>query len=265
MSNEHRNTGIPEYRNTGIPEKTKKQPEYRIAVRSACSLQRGMTAFTLTELLMAVAITAMIGMSVAAVSTALSHAQASTDSMIEAISSGRYAMRSIDADVRKAVLITASGNGEMVIWTGDEYADKQINVSELVLIQSDTGNQTVERLQVVFPDSMSPGHLAALNVSRTLAYVNDVGRVRGLLMMRRYSHYLTRRTLAVDVSKFEVVTDEAPPMPQLVLMRLTIGQDAQQITLTNTAHPRADATDCVSFDDGAPELDLDGDGDDDDD
>ena len=117
MSNEYQNTGVPEYRNTGIP-----------------------TAFTLTELLMALAITAMIGMSVVTLSTALSSAHASTGSMAEAISSGRYAMRSIDADVRKAALVTAFGNGEMVVWTGDEYADKQINVSELVLIQSDTGN-----------------------------------------------------------------------------------------------------------------------------
>ncbi len=271
MNNKHRNTGLPDYRNThalrsasqsraGIPEKAKKQPEYRNTARPACSLHLGM-AFTLTELLMAVAITAMIGMSVVTVSTALSSAQASTDSMIKAIGSGRYAMRSIDADVRKAGLITAAGEGEMVIWTGDEYADGQINVSELVLIQSDADNQTVERLQVVFPDSMPPDFLKALNVSRTLANVTNVGNVRALLTQGTYSDYLTQRTLAVGVSNFEVVTDEVPPMPQLVLLRLAVGQDAQQITLTNTVHLRTDATEYVSFDDGGiPELDLGGGG-----
>ena len=225
MNNEHRNTGDP-------------------------------TAFTLTELLMAIAITALIGMSVVTVSTALSHAQAGTDSMIEAISSGRYAMRSIDADVRKAALITATGAGEIVIWTGDENGDEQINISELVLIQFDADNQTVERLGVVFPDSMTPGQLAALNVSMTLAYVTDVGNVRDLLTQGTYSDYLTQRTLAVDVSKFEVVTDDVPPMPHLVLLRLAVGQDTQQITLTNTAHLRADATGCIEWVEGEPVLDL---------
>ncbi len=218
------------------------------------------TAFTLAELLMAMTIAVMIGMSVVMVTAALSNAQAGTDSMIEAISSGRYAMMSIDADVRKAGLITAVGSGEMVVWTGDENADEQINIAEVVLIQYDAGNQTVERLGVVFPDSMPPGQLAALNVSCTLEEVTDTGDVRNLLTQPKYSKYLAQRTLAVDVSSFEVVTDEAPPMSHLVLLRLAVGQqqDGQQITLTNTAHLRADATGCVSFVKGAPTLDLGG-------
>ncbi len=229
----------------------------------ACSLQRGMVAFTLAELLMAVTITAMIGMAVVAVSSALSSAKASTDSMVEAVSSGRYAMRSIAADVRKAALVTAADDDGMVIWTGDNNGDEKINVAELVLIQSDTDNQTVQRLQVAFPPSVS----SSLNTSQTLVYVTDVGRVRNLLVNPAYSDYVTQRTLAVGVSNFEVVTDESPPTPQLVLMRLAVGQDAQQITLTNTARLRADATGYVSFVEGIPVLDLSGGGgaDDDDD
>ena len=211
---------------------------------------------------MAVTITAMIGMTVVTVSSALSNAQASTDSVIEAVSSGRYAMRNIASDVRKAALVTAADDDEMVIWTGDDNADEQINISELILIRLDD-NQTIQRLQVVFPPYAPP----SLNVSQTLAYVTDVGRVRNLLVNPIYSDYLTQRTLAVGVSNFEVVTNDILPIPQLVLIRLTVGQNAQQITLTNTAHLRADATGYVSFVEGVPVLDLSGGGggDDDDD
>ncbi len=209
---------------------------------------------------MAMTITVMIGMSVVMVGVALSNAQAHTDNMIEAISSGRYAMMSMDADVRKADLITAVGSGEMVIWTGDGNADGRINVNELILIQYDSGNQTVERLGVVFPASMPPEQLVALNVSKTLAEVTNVGNVRNLLTMATYSDYLDRRTLAVDASNFEVVTDEALPMSRLVLLRLAVGQqqDGQLITLTNTSHLRVDATGFVSFVNGVPVLDLGG-------
>lgn len=207
---------------------------------------------TLAELLMAVTITSLIGMAVVTLSSALSNAQASTDSMAEAISSGRYAMMNIAADIRKAGLITAADADGMVIWTGDDNSDGQINLDELVLVRPNDDEHTVERLQVVFPPSAPP----SLNITRELNRVTDVDKVRKLLIRNRYSNYLTRRTLAVGVSNFEVVTNEAPPIPQLVLMRLAVGQGAQQITLTNTARLRADATGCVSFVDGIPELDL---------
>jgi hypothetical protein len=209
---------------------------------------------------MALTITALIGMTVVTVSSALSSAQASTDSMIEAISSGRYAMRSIAADVRKAALVTTADDDGMVLWTGDDNADEQINISELIFIRLDD-NQAVQRLQVVFPPSAAP----SLNVSRTLAQVTDTGNVRNLLTGGAYSNYLTQRTLAVDVSNFEIVTNDTPPIPQLVLIRLTVGQDAQQITLTNTARLRANATDCVSFVENVPVLDISGCGSGDDD
>ena len=258
MNNRHRNTGKQGLGTWDLGlgkekqmNQSTSQPVNQSTNLLACPPRRGMVAFTLVELLMAVTITAMIGMAVVAVSSALSSAKASTDSMVEAVSSGRYAMRSIAADVRKAALVTAADDDGMVIWTGDDNGDGQINLDELVLIRPDD-EHTVERLQVVF----TPAAPASLNISKTLEKVTDVDNIRKLLIDKKYSDYLSRRTLAVDVSNFEVVTDESPPIPQLVLIRLTVGQVPQQITLTNTARLRADATGYVSFEDGKPVLDL---------
>lgn len=235
----------PEYRNTRLAR----------ARRGETGIPVKRTAFTLTELMMAMAITSLIGLSVVSVAGVLSHAHSHTDSIVEAIQSGRLAMMRMDADIRKAGLITATNGDELAFWTGDANEDQQINVDEIVLIQA-TAAQTIERLQVVFPDSMSAELRDALNVPKSLAELADTDDVRDLLEEATYSAYLCRHVLAADVSSFEVVTDADPPMSRLVLMRLATGQATQQISLTNSARLRADKTGSIEWSEGVPVLNL---------
>jgi len=217
---------------------------------------RDKRAFTLAELVMALSLTAVIALAAATLAGALSSAHGQTDAMSGAIQSGRTAMMSLDASLRKAKLVAAADGSRLVLWTGDANGDERINVNELVLLTSQPASHTVERWEVVFPASMAPALLEALNVQRDLADVDAVDDVTALLEQAVYQDYLIKTILATDVVDFQVVADQTAPLSRLLLLRLRVGPTGQQIALTNSVRLRADVVDRVAMIEGVPVLDL---------
>ena len=214
-------------------------------------------AFTLTELLVAVSITAVIGLSVAGLAVSLSHAQTRSDVMNDCIQSARTAMLGMEATIRRARLLTGAEEERAVAWLGDANEDAAINLNELVLICHRSGPGTVEQWQVIFPDGMPPGRLAALNVARSLSEAGDVDGIRTLMSQPLYRHYLSQRVLATNVVDFRLATDAAAPFARLAALRLAVGPADQRLKLTNAVRLRADAVDCVEMIGDVPVLHLD--------
>jgi prepilin-type N-terminal cleavage/methylation domain-containing protein len=216
----------------------------------------GHKGFTLLELLVAMSITTVVAVATAPVAVALSHAHSRSDVMTESIQSARAAMLSMEATIRRARLVTGADAERVVLWLGDAYEDKQINLDELVVIRYLPDGDTVEHLQVIFPEGMPAETLSALNVTRTLAQAGDPGAVLDLMSQTIYADYLSTRILATGVEDFQAVMDAAPPFSRIALLRLTVGPPDQRIKLTDAARLRADAVDSVATVEGVPVLNL---------
>ncbi len=214
------------------------------------------TALTIPELVLAMSITAMIGLAVGGLAAGLSYAHSHTDSLADAVQSGRAAMMSMEATLRRSKLVTATGAGALVAWMGDTNSDKSINLDELVLLEYQQGAGTVEQWQVVFPDSMGTVLRRLLNRRLSLSAVSDPATVRRLMSRPIYSRYLSQVVIATDVQRFEVGTNRAPPLCRLVLLRLSVGQGAESISLSNAVRLRADLTGSVRKVKGSYVLDL---------
>ena len=213
-------------------------------------------AFTLPELLMAMAITAVVGLAVVTVTFALSNAQAHAGVRSDAIQSARAGMVRIEAVLRKCKLVTGGDGGSMVCWMGDRNDDGAINLDEIIVIRHLSGSRVVELRQVSFPDTLAPDIVTALNQSRTLAGAANTAGVSSLMDQAIYNSYLMTVVLATEVEDLQIVPDAARPFSRLVLLRLTAGSAGRQITLTNSAVVRAPAVDSIEMVDGVPVLRL---------
>ncbi len=213
-------------------------------------------AFTLPELVIAVSITAVIALAVAGLAAALTHAHGTTDTMRESIQSARLAMMKMETALRTGKLVPSASAGRLVVWTGDENEDKQINVAEIVLFKHDAGDGTIQRRQVVFCPTMPPETREALNRSYTLEEVTDGADVEDELNRPEYASYLSAPVLATGVTGFEMGTDVDPPQSRLVLLQVAVGPADQHITLSNAVQLRADATGYVSKVQGSWVLNL---------
>lgn len=202
-------------------------------------------------------ITSVIGLAVATVASALSNAYHMTDELQESVQSGRLAMTNMETAIRKGKLVLTASGDAMTLWTGDANGDGSINVDELVLIRSIAGDRTVVSESVTFPDSVPEAVVTALNQSKTLANLTDLGEVRQSLTSPTLANYFATRVLATDVESFTVGTDVAAPLSRLVLIKMTVGEDPEeQISLNNSVHLRADAVDDVASYDGVWVLNM---------
>ncbi|HET6428440.1 MAG TPA: hypothetical protein VFJ30_08525 [Phycisphaerae bacterium] len=204
-------------------------------------------AFTLMELMLALSITSVIGLTVGSVAVALSHAQSHTDQLSESVQSGRGGLLAIESHVRKAKLVTAVETNGLVLWLGDANADGKINVDELAMISHDGDSREVRLSKLSFPKTLSPTMLEMLNVSRTLSAVDTISDVSSELDRGIYVGYVAVSPLAINVARFEVVTDAAPPLSRLVGLRITVGTEGgRQVSLVSSARLRDDETANVS-------------------
>lgn len=205
---------------------------------------------------MAMAITAVVGLTVVTVTFALSNAQAHGGVRSDAIQSARAGMVRIEAVLRKCKLVTRGDGGSMVCWMGDRNDDGAINLDEIIVIRHLSESRLVELRQVSFPDALAPDIVTALNESRTLVEAADIAGVCSLMDQAIYDSYLVTAVLATEVEDLQVVPDAASPFSRLVLLRLTAGSPGRQITLTNSAVVRAPAVDSIRMVDGVPVLSL---------
>ncbi len=196
------------------------------------------TAFTLAEFTMAMAITAIVGLSVAAVSAALGGAYAQSEEFYVNLQSARCSMLMVQAAVRNARLVTATDANTAVFWQ-DADDDGAIDQAELTALTLVGGKLELHGLDL---KRASADVAAALNVPVTLADVSSATAVNATLCGSAYGN---PRVLADDVRDFRVTPRPAAPLTRMLEIQVTVGKAPHDVTLRSAVTMRADLTGAI--------------------
>lgn len=104
-------------------------------------------AFTLVELLLALAVTSIIMMAVITLAFALGAANDSSNNGAEKQAQLRYATFRISELIKHCKLICGTPGDDMVIWKADYNDDGEINPGELVYIELGAGRSHIKLLE----------------------------------------------------------------------------------------------------------------------
>lgn len=191
--------------------------------------------FTLVELMMAMAITAVVATSVAAVSLAMSSSYAHTQDYFQNVQSGRTAMSRLQDTLRRSKLVTSASGSSLVVWAGDFNGDGLINKGELVTWVLENGN-------LVEHQNEYDGASGVLDINQALSAATNItspGQLRWL------DSHDQPKVLAENVTRFVVLPNTPAPRTTMVNIELTVGEGNGAVTLKSAASLRADATSFV--------------------
>lgn len=193
--------------------------------------------FTMVEMVLAMAVTAIVGLSVAGVSVGLSNAYENSENYYDALQGARSVLMQAQSMGRTAKLVTATSTDSLVFWTSDINADGKINRNELTMIYWDrSGGDSVVRMQRISPAATS----SLVKDQVMLSVASSVSSVSSLLS--QYTSYRENSPLASDVLSFKVTASPAAPKATLVQLEITVGRPDRPLTLRSTVSLRADDT-----------------------
>ncbi|NLW86556.1 MAG: hypothetical protein GXY38_06750 [Planctomycetes bacterium] len=201
------------------------------------------TSFTLTELVLGMAITAMIGLAVAGASSVLSGSYSSDVQAHQSLQTARIAMLKANDELRRAKLVLFAGDNYFMIWREGDDADDEINISEIITFRHDASQKKLLRHQVVYPPSLHSFWVMLLNyeVPLNTLITSPAYCLSSLLNML----YCQTAVVAEDVQSFSVWTNNSPPRTDHVVIDIVVGKDSGSFHLRNSATLRRPATDQV--------------------
>ena len=202
-------------------------------------------AFTLMEMVIAMAITAVIGTAVAGVAMSLSTNYSQNTDYYYNVQSARSAVSYMRDSLRKAKLVTASSGNEVVLWV-DSNDDGLINNSEVRYWGVVSGE--LKELKVVYPSGMG-----AMDTTLTLSQLTNVATALALLQANAYSNWIS---LAGDVTSFTVGVEPSAPLATFVKLNLACGSSGQAVDLRTAVAMRAPAAALVSLNNGVYSLGM---------
>jgi len=204
-------------------------------------------AFTIVEMVLAMAIASVVGLSVTAVAMTLSSAYLDGEQRHATVQTGRIALSRIESYINRAKLVTFADDGTILYWAGDADGDGKISLTELAEIKYTPDDRTIRLHRVVLDENMDAQVRAALNVPVPLNAA--VGGSAGSDLVESNPRDVSRIE-AQDVDAFEVNAYPACPRTKLVTLRLVVGQGQSQGTFRGAASLRADKTSDVATSEG---------------
>ncbi|MHC4562571.1 MAG: PulJ/GspJ family protein [Planctomycetota bacterium] len=200
--------------------------------------------FTLIELVAAMAVISVMGMTIAGVAMVLSTAHQHGEDYHECVQTGRVIMMNLQRTLRGARLVTAAQSDLVVLWEEDTDGNGQINISEVTVFRWDSGSRKLVRRRVVFPSDWSQGTRDFYDVAIPLWYVTDVS----LNDLAYYFYYWGEDvTLAENIEAFALRVSPDAPLTTNVIVEMTVQQAARSLTLRSATWLRADCTDRVGM------------------
>lgn len=133
--------------------------------------------FTLIELLLALIITVIITSAVATLASALNSANAATGDTSRKQARVRFATLRISEMIRHCRLVCFAGPDDFAVWRADDkYNDGQINIGELVYIETGPMHDYLRICEFPSSDStaISPGSIGSLATNWWSAYSSDI-------------------------------------------------------------------------------------------
>ena len=206
------------------------------------AIKHGGRGFTLAELVVSVAITAVIASAVAGLAMALSTASEHGRDRYLSLQTARIAMLNVRDLIRKAKLVTTCDGTSMVLWAEDSNGNGSINLTEVSLVGRDSSLEQIRMHRIVFPDHWSEETKASLDIELELDDLTDLDDVLAVLEASSYDQITV---LAGDVRSFNVRVSPAAPMTELVGLTITVGPAERAVTLRTAVHLPADVTDRV--------------------
>ncbi len=201
---------------------------------------RKCNGLTLAELVMAMSITSIIGLTVAGASMGLSSAHNQGEDQYDSLATARSAMRQVQRSLQKAQLITTVyGDSRVVYWAGDANGDGQINLSELRLMRYGSWDGEIREYSLVFPEEWSQAVRDSSDLQVSLAWAMYYPNVENSLVGGSYTR---TRTIATGVTGFWISTSSNPPMSTFVNVKVAVGEINTATMLTGAVSMRADLT-----------------------
>lgn len=203
---------------------------------------RGHKALTLIELVIAMAITAVVATSVAGVSFALSRAYQNSEDYYLYLQSARSSLWRMTDTIQKSKLVTAVGGTYLVLWSADTNADGLIWGSGLTMYSFTGGNLVMYRKDF---SSLTNAQRQAADTAFTLTQAMNATTVQNYLTAAPYAQTVTLAT-NVQAASFAAVKPAAVPRAEKVDITITVGDTDRSIALNTSAWLRADKTLYVS-------------------
>ena len=181
---------------------------------------------TFVELLMALAITGLIGAAIAAMLSAVSYGTSSSHDLRSLVVRNKTLGTRITAAVRQAAQVLDAGDGYLVLWAGDFNASGAPDLLELQRIELDTAT---DELVSYTPDP------AATDVAYDLA-TDDFDAITTALID---SGDLVDQLWGTDVTAWTITLDAADPLnATLVSFQLTLSAGGPSDTSVNAVSLR---------------------------
>ena len=204
--------------------------------------------FTLAELVLALAITTVIGLAVTGVAAAVSNLNQRAEAYFECLQNGRVAAAKLETMLRPALLITAASGSNMVVWTNDTADVGKINVSEVAKIFLDTTTKKLVLRTTVYPSTLTASQITGLDKPINL---NDLVSASVATSAPTYVQYDVVSTLACNVQSFAVYPDVPGPLTRLLKFKLVISVGGQTVTQYGAVTLRAPSTSKVFVSNGS--------------
>lgn len=210
-------------------------------------MKRPVAAFTLAELVVAMAVLLVTGLAAASVAVALSNLHEHSEDYHRFLESAQVASVRLPAALRRASLVTAAADDALVLWVEGSTKDGQINVSEVLKVYLDEVTHQIVERSYVFPESLTQEAREALDYPQELSEVDDAAICESGNL---YPQYDTMRVLATEVREFHVQCSPAPPKTRIVEFELVVGEGINAVRIRGAAKLRADKVSQLAVSDG---------------
>lgn len=182
--------------------------------------------FTLLELMLATAATAVIALAGAGMISALTYASSEQRDLRAIVGKSLTVGERLGAEIREARAIVGVSNDLIILWQSDLNDDGLLQLSELIIIEHNPDNQTLETWTI------APGSLdLPLDLALDLPVVTELYKALPVLGVS-----LSSTNWAYGVSDFQVETDNLTPIDVgLVSYRITFSEGSLSETFTSAA------------------------------
>lgn len=198
----------------------------------------GQCGFTLVEMVLAMALTAVVGLAAAGVSAALSNGYAMSQGNYETLQAGRVTVGNLHRTIRSAKLVTMAGSEGLVVWAADPNGNDLINISELRVIELDQANARLFCHRVNL-DGLDAGVRDALDAPVTLATAMAFQTIRSRVLS---DVRCSTQSLADGVRSLTVSAIPACPQARTVSIEVLMSCQAVSQTLRSASTLRVDNT-----------------------
>lgn len=172
-------------------------------------------AFTLAELALGVAITAMIALCVVSAGMGLGSAYSKGLKYNQSVQTARVAMTRIESALRKGKVVALVNSNQIVYWQEGRTGDGQIHLSEMVMLQYQNG--TVTQYNCVMPPYYQWYYDQPISLDEL---INDAASYYGYMLTSFFSQ---PTVLADNLTACSFSTISTPPQCSLVKVHVTAG------------------------------------------